>query len=105
MREEIPVWRGLDEWRAESASMGFLGRRLLITGNQIGVRPHPYRLSYDLVTVDNYLTDELRLRCWGAGWDRELVLPARPEPRLAGLQRGSRRGRARVARARAGRPR
>jgi hypothetical protein len=74
VKELLPVWRGLDAWRAEGASVAPVGTRLLANGNQIGVDPAPYRLLYDLRTGENYVAEELRVKAWGLGWDRELAV-------------------------------
>jgi uncharacterized protein len=74
MNELLPVWRGLDVWRAEAASVAPIGTRLFANGNQLGVDPRPYRLTYDLRTGEDYVTEELRVKAWSEGWDRELVV-------------------------------
>jgi hypothetical protein len=79
MTELLMAWRGLDAWRAEGASVALSGTRLLAGGHQIGVDPLPYRLEYDLRTGDDYVTEELRARAWGAGWEREVTLGRRPD--------------------------
>jgi hypothetical protein len=79
MNELLPVWRGLDAWRAEAASVAPVGTRLLANGNQLGVEPVPYRLVYDLRTGEDYVAEELRVKAWSTGWDREIVLAREPE--------------------------
>ena len=79
MNELLPAWRGLDAWRAEAASVARIGTRLFANGNQLGVEPLPYRLVYDLRTREDYLTEELRVKAWSAGWDREIVVARDPD--------------------------
>jgi hypothetical protein len=79
VNELLPVWRGLDAWRAEAASVAPIGTRLLANGNQLGVEPMPYRLVYDLRTGEDWVTEELRVKAWGAGWDREIIVARAPE--------------------------
>ena len=81
MNELLPVWRGLDAWRAEAASVALIGTRLLANGNQLGLEPWPYRLNYDLRTGEGYMTEELRVKTWSAGWEREIILTREPEGR------------------------
>lgn len=81
MNELLPVWRGLDTWRAEAASVAPLGTRLFANGNQLGVEPRPYRLVYDLRTGEDYVTEELRVKAWSQGWDREITVARSTEGR------------------------
>jgi uncharacterized protein len=81
VNELLPVWRGLDAWRAEAASVAPIGPRLLAHGNQLGVEPWPYRLVYDLRAHEEYVTEELRVKAWSAGWERELIVARDPEGR------------------------
>jgi hypothetical protein len=81
VNELLPVWHGLDTWRAEAASVAPVGTRLLASGNQLGVEPWPYRLVYELRTGDDYVTEELRVKAWSAGWDREIIVTREPEGR------------------------
>jgi hypothetical protein len=81
VNELLPVWRGLDAWRAEAASVAPIGTRLVANGNQLGIEPWPYRLVYDLRTREDYVTEELRVKAWSAGWDREIIVAREPEGR------------------------
>ena len=81
VNELLPVWRGLDAWRAEAASVAPVGTRLLASGNQLGIEPCSYRLVYDLRTGEDYVTEELRVKAWSAGWDREIIVTREPESR------------------------
>lgn len=52
-----------------------LGRsRLEANGVAIGTQPGPYRLSYDLTTTKNFVTERLRVHVRGPGWRRSLDL-------------------------------
>ncbi len=90
MNELLPVWRGLDAWRAEAASVAPLGTRLFANGNQLGVEPRPYRLVYDLRTGEDYVAEELRVKAWSDGWDREITVVRTPEGhwRIEMVERG-----------------
>ena len=91
MNELLPIWRGLDAWRAEAASVAPVGSRLLAHGNQIGIDPAPYRLLYELRTGEDYVTEELHVKVWGPGWDRRLTVTREPGGawQLEMAQRGS----------------
>lgn len=81
VNELLPVWRGLDAWRAEAASVAPIGSRLFANGNQLGVEPRPYRLVYDLRTGEDYVTEELTVKAWSEGWDREITVAREREDR------------------------
>jgi hypothetical protein len=66
------VW--LKEAGAELADVELAEGRLTAIGTAIGADPVPYRLSYTLLTGDNYVTRSLRVRSTGAGWRRSLEL-------------------------------
>ena len=40
----------------------------------IGIEPCPYRLDYQLMTTEGYVTARLVVRTQGPGWRRALVL-------------------------------
>ena len=42
--ERLVIWRGLDEWRAETAHVRIEDDRLTAHGTQLGM--HPYRLDH-----------------------------------------------------------
>ena len=48
--ERLLIWRGLDEWRAETSHLRIDDDRLTATGTQLGVTPEPYRVDYSLRT-------------------------------------------------------
>jgi hypothetical protein len=50
------------------------GGVLSATGVAIGTDPVPYRLDYQLTTVDRYVTARLVVRAQGQGWRRALEL-------------------------------
>ena len=52
MPARMLAWRGLDAWRAEVAEVDLAEDRLSARGVQIGALPSPYRLEYELDTVD-----------------------------------------------------
>ena len=55
------MWRGLDDWRAESSYVRIEGGRLAAHGTQLGAVPEPYRLDYTLRTGPNFVTETLEL--------------------------------------------
>ncbi len=74
MVRRVLVWRGLDEWTAESAEVTLEGDRLQARGVQIGADPSGYRLTYELDTAERYVTTRLSVRAEGDGWSRSLEL-------------------------------
>ena len=72
--ERLLVWRGPDEWRAETALVRLDGDRLSATGTQIGVEEVPYRLDYALETGPAFITRKLDVRATGEGWRRSVSL-------------------------------
>lgn len=65
----LVLWRGLEEWLAESAEIEFAGDRLEARGTQLAAEPHPYRVDYELTTGPAWVTERLRLRSGGRGLD------------------------------------
>jgi uncharacterized protein len=68
------VWRGVEEWLAEAASIDLNGDGLSATGVQLGAQPVPYRVDYRLDAGQGFVTRELELTSVGEGWRRRLVL-------------------------------
>lgn len=68
------IWRGLDEWRVEAASVQVSGDGLTAEGTQIGASPEPYRLDYRLDASDGFVTRALQITATGGGWTRTLDL-------------------------------
>jgi hypothetical protein len=66
------VWRGTDEWRAESAAIELFEAGLHATGTQIGA---DYRVDYELdATLEGFVTNSLTVTARGDGWSRALTL-------------------------------
>ncbi|HLM10110.1 MAG TPA: putative glycolipid-binding domain-containing protein [Thermoleophilaceae bacterium] len=66
------VWRGLDEWRAEAATVELSGGGLLASGTQIGA---DYRIDYWLdATGDGFVTRRLIVHASDTEGNRELDL-------------------------------
>jgi uncharacterized protein len=63
--ERTPIWKGLEEWRAEAARVELGSDRLVATGTQIGDDPRPYRVDYRLETGPDFVTRRLELEVWG----------------------------------------
>jgi hypothetical protein len=74
MPSRVLLWRGLEEWLAECATVELDGDVLTATGVQLGEEPRPYRLGYTLATGPRLVTEALSLRAVGTGWHRELDL-------------------------------
>jgi uncharacterized protein len=68
------LWRGVEEWLAEAASIELDGEGLAATGVQLGAQPVPYRVDYRLDAAKGFVTRELELTSIGEGWRRSLVL-------------------------------
>lgn len=66
------VW--LKDAGAELADVELAEGRFTAVGTAIGADPVPYRLSYALITGENYVTRTLRVSATGAGWRRTLEL-------------------------------
>jgi hypothetical protein len=59
------VWRGVEEWLAESCEVALNGDRLHARGVQLGADPHPYRAHYELTTGADWVTERLVVTCDG----------------------------------------
>lgn len=71
-RSRLIVWRGTDEWRAESATVDLYEDGLRATGTQIGAG---YRVDYELdASLEGFVTNRLTLTARGDGWSRALTL-------------------------------
>lgn len=68
------LWRGTDDWRAESAEVELSRRGLRAAGTQLGATPLPYRLDYVLDASADFVTRSLRVEVVGDGWMRRLDL-------------------------------
>jgi hypothetical protein len=73
-RRRLLVWRGLEEWLAESAEVQLGQRRLTAAGTQLGEEPRPYRLDYELTTGDEWVTERLVLEARDSAGERRLEL-------------------------------
>jgi hypothetical protein len=68
------IWRGVEEWLAEAASIDVRDGGLSASGIQLGAHPIPYRVDYRLDATDGFVTRELELTSASQGWRRRLVL-------------------------------
>lgn len=68
------IWRGVDAWRAEAATVEIDADHMRGRGTQIGDDPVPYRLDYELEVGERWVTRRLGVRASGAGWSRRLDL-------------------------------
>jgi uncharacterized protein len=75
--ERLLVWRGLDEWRAESTHVRIEGDRLTAQGTQLG--SEPYRLDYRLRTGGEFVTERLELSLLHGGGLHRLLLVRDPD--------------------------
>jgi hypothetical protein len=77
--ERLLVWRGLEEWLAEAAAVVIDGGRLTASGTQLGAEPVPYRVDYELVTADRFVTARLSAVARTGGGERRLELLRHPD--------------------------
>jgi uncharacterized protein len=70
----LVLWRGLDAWRAEVATVELTDQGVRASGTQLGVEPLPYRLDYELDASDDFVTRVLEVEAKGGGWARSLRL-------------------------------
>ncbi len=70
----LVLWSGLDQWRAEVASLELGPDAMVATGTQIGVDPLAYRLDYELETGPAFVTRSLTVAVLGESWRRQLRL-------------------------------
>ncbi len=68
------IWRGLDAWQAEAASVELAADGLVASGTQIGSDPVAYRLDYRLDAGGAFVTRRLEVTATGRGWRRRLDL-------------------------------
>lgn len=72
--ERVVAWAKDEPFGAEYARVGLTGDSLRAVGVAIGSDPVPYRLTYDLVADDGYVTDHLCVTAEGEGWWRMIAL-------------------------------
>jgi uncharacterized protein len=72
------AWAKADPPGAEFAVVQLESRRLRAKGIAIGSNPEPYRLSFELQTRDEYITDTVVVESQGAGWMRRLEIKRSP---------------------------
>jgi hypothetical protein len=75
--ERLAIWRGLDEWRAESTLVSIEGDRLTAQGTQLGAEP--YRLDYRLRTGADFVAESLELSVLHDGGLGRLLLARSPD--------------------------
>ena len=90
----LPIWKGIDEWRAEAVRVELGPRDLHAAGTQIGADPAPYRLDYELDVGSGWITSRLSVQATRAVRERRLLLEhdgrgtwridGEPAPELAG---------------------
>ena len=67
-------WAKDEPFGAELVDVTLRGTTLSASGLAIGTEPAPYRLEYQLVTAERYVTRRLAVETAGSGWRRALVL-------------------------------
>lgn len=77
-RSHAVAWKKADPAGAEFAEIQIQPKRLRASGVAIGSDPEPYRLSYELQTLDDYITDRAVVETRGAGWTRYLKIQRSP---------------------------
>jgi hypothetical protein len=70
----LVIWRGLDAWRSEVASIDLRADGITASGTQIGFAPMAYRLDYLLDASSGFVTRRLEVTAEGRGWSRTLDL-------------------------------
>ncbi|MGH9027264.1 MAG: putative glycolipid-binding domain-containing protein [Acidimicrobiia bacterium] len=70
----LVVWKGIDEWRSEVATVELTADGVQARGTQVGLHPLPYRLDYDLDAGDGFVTRRLRVDVAGSDWHRRVDL-------------------------------
>jgi hypothetical protein len=80
MTERMLTWQGYDApARFEQARAEVRLGRLHARGTMLFGGTGPYRVDYELDTVEDYVTRRLLVRAAGPGWTRELRLTRDPE--------------------------
>ncbi len=77
-RVHAVAWAKADPPGAEFAEIRLESRRLRARGVAIGSDPEPYRLSFELQTREEYITDRAVVETQGAGWIRHLEIQRSP---------------------------
>jgi hypothetical protein len=67
----LPIWEGIDEWRAEVARVELHPDGIAATGTQIGAR---YRLDYELDAPAGWVTRRLRVTITTGDAERAVLL-------------------------------
>jgi hypothetical protein len=87
MTERTLSWQGYGEpARFEQSRAELRLGRLHARGTMLFGGPDPYRVDYELDTVEDYITRRLLVRATGAGWSRELRLSRDSEGGWSGLR-------------------
>jgi hypothetical protein len=68
------VWRGVEEWLTEAASVELADDGLRASGMQLGAEPAPFLVDYRLEAPERFVTAELELTATAEGWSRHLLL-------------------------------
>src|SRR4051794_21287627 len=68
------LWRGVDAWRVEAASVELTDDGVVATGTQIAADPTGYRLAYHLDASHRFVTRSLAVEVHGDAWWRRLEL-------------------------------
>jgi uncharacterized protein len=75
MDETSIVWLRPDPYQGmEIATVRLDATTIQAWGCAIGSQPMPYRLNYELVTIDGFITSHLHVEARGANWHRTLDL-------------------------------
>jgi len=70
----IRVWAKDEPFGTELADVTIAAGALAATGVAVGIDPVPYRLEYELDTIEGYVTARLLVTAQGAGWRRAIDL-------------------------------
>ena len=72
--QRLLLWRGVEEWLAEAATVELTADGVRATGTQLGADPLPYRLDYAVDAAAGFVTASLRVDARGEGWHRRVAL-------------------------------
>lgn len=73
------LWQGVGGRALELSAAEIGSGGLTARGAWVRAEPEPYTLTYGLATTSGFVTTELTVSAWGAGWSRSLELRRLPD--------------------------
>lgn len=73
------LWQGVGGHALELSAAEIGSGGLTARGAWVRAEPEPYTLTYGLATTSGFVTTELTVSAWGAGWSRSLELRRLPD--------------------------